>query len=86
MEHTKEEDFNTNMAVYTTSGRASESLSQHACMQADQSGADRELQGGSDNGVTGHGALNRHHVAPVGTIAGGRWPQAAGRAEDSVEL
>ena len=72
----------------------SESLSQHACMQADRSGADRgdrELEqsslGGSDNGVSGHGALNRHHVAPVG-IVGGRWPQALGRAEveDSAEL
>eukprot|EP01052_Picozoa_sp_SAG31_P077932 SAG31_NODE_37368_length_304_cov_29.912195_1_plen_27_part_10 len=27
--------------------------------------------------MTGHGALNRHHVAHVGT-AGGRWPQAVG--------
>ena len=30
-------------------------------------------RGGSDNGVTGHGALNRHNVAHAG-IAGGRWP------------
>ena len=44
------------------------------CMQEKQlermGGSSR---GGSDNGVTGHGALNRHNVAHVG-IAGGRWP------------
>ena len=31
----------------------------------------RSRQGGSDNEMTGHGALNRHRVAHVGT-AGGR--------------